>query len=289
MGLPVRFITEARWIAQTVEALQPGTRALYVRNGMAKDVFVAPASITPATDGPLRIVIEGNRTLPHKGVDEAIAAVGHMREPHELTLVTGDPGSDDLAHVDRVVTGISHTEMAELLSQQHVMLKLTRAEGMYGPPLEGFHMGATVATTPVTGFDEYVRHRWNGLVVGWDDRHGTARSLDLLARDRRLLSFLRRNALETARAWPSWEQSSQFMALALRAVHREPAPDPRLAGIRLTSDIGTDLSEHQRRHLQHVFQQAALESLWSQKAWQYAIVARRQLDRVRSLKRRLRL
>jgi O-antigen biosynthesis protein len=289
MALPVRFITEARWIAQTVEALQPGTRALYVRNGIPKDVFVAASSVRQANDGPLRIVIEGNRTLPHKGVDDAIAAVGHMRERHELTLVTGNLGTGDLGRVDRIVTGISHTEMAELLSEQHVMLKLTRAEGMYGPPLEGFHMGATVATTPVTGFDEYVRHRWNGLVVGWDDPHGTARSLDLLARDRGLLSFLRLNALETARAWPSWEQASQFMALALRTVHREPAPNPRLAGIRLTSDIGTDLSEHQRKHLRHVFQQAALESLWSQKAWQYAILARRQLDRVRSVKRRLRL
>ena len=72
-----------------------------------------------------------------------------------------------------------------------MVLKLSRVEGMYGPPLEGFHMGATCVTTPVTGHEEYVEHGWNGLVVDWDDARGTARQLDLLARDRRLLHFLR--------------------------------------------------------------------------------------------------
>ena len=39
-ALPVDLITEARWIARTLEELRPGSRVLYVRNGIAKDVFV---------------------------------------------------------------------------------------------------------------------------------------------------------------------------------------------------------------------------------------------------------
>ena len=81
-----------------------------------------------------------------------------------------------------------------------VVLKLSRVEGMFGPPLEGFHMGATCVTTPVTGHDEFIEHGFNGLVVDWDDPRGTARMLDLLARDRRLLHYLRTNAWLTARA-----------------------------------------------------------------------------------------
>ena len=45
-------------------------------------------------------------------------------------------------------------------------------------------MGATCVTTAVTGHDEYVEHGRNALVVDWDDLRGTARQLDLLARDR---------------------------------------------------------------------------------------------------------
>jgi glycosyltransferase involved in cell wall biosynthesis len=281
MALPVRFITEARWIADTVELMQPGNRVLYVRNGIPKDVFAGPERVEPALDGPLRIVVEGSRALAHKGVDDALHAAALMREEHETTLVTGNVGTGPPPVADRVLTGISHAQMAELLREQHVMLKLTRAEGMYGPPLEGFHMGATVATTPVTGFDEYIRHQHNGLVVGWDDPHGTARALDLLARDRSLLHCLRTNAFATAAGWPSWEQSSQFMALALRAVHRDPPPLPQPAGVRLASELATDIAEQQRLRNQVLAKDAHLEAVFDQRAWQLAIHARRQYHRVR--------
>ena len=77
-------------------------------------------------------------------------------------------------------------------------VQLSRVEGMFGPPLEAFHKGATCVVTPVTGHDEYVVHMENGLVVDWDDAPGTTRALELLARDRSLLRQLRENALATA-------------------------------------------------------------------------------------------
>jgi hypothetical protein len=127
--------------------------------------------------------------------------------------------------------------MAELYGRSDVVLKLSSVEGMYGPPLEGFHMGATCVTTPVTGHDEYIVHGWNALVCEWDDIAGTARQLDLLARDRRLLHVLRTNALHTARGWPSWEQQGQFMALALERVRREPAPAAETTAAAMLGDL----------------------------------------------------
>src|SRR3954467_7354730 len=59
LDLPVRFVTEARWIARALERLQPGNRVLLVRNGIDKETF-APPDAAPAREGPLRIVIEGN-------------------------------------------------------------------------------------------------------------------------------------------------------------------------------------------------------------------------------------
>ena len=127
--------------------------------------------------------------------------------------------------------------MADRYARSDVVLKLSRVEGMFGPPLEGFHRGATCVVTPVTGHEEYVEHGWNGLLTEWDDPRGTARQLDLLARDRELLHFLRLNALETARAWPSWEQSSEFMAAALLAIQREPPPPSGAGAARLLADL----------------------------------------------------
>ncbi len=236
--LPVHVITEARWIAQTLEELRGergGFRVLLVRNGIPKDVFASPAQLDVRRGEPLRIVIEGNPHVWFKGVGEALAAVREMSQPRHVTLVTGVRDVDTTG-ADEVVGPLSHGEMAALYARSDVVLKLSRVEGMFGPPLEGFHCGATCVVTAVTGHEEYVEHGVNGLVVDWDDPRGTSRALDLLAADRMLLHRLRTGALATARAWPSWEQSGTVMAAALRQLVRRPQPDATPA---LANALGT--------------------------------------------------
>jgi hypothetical protein len=280
-ALPVRFIAEARWMADTVTRLQPGNRAFHVRGGVAKNLFDTSPPSLPQASEPLRIVVTGSRHVPQDGVDGALAAVRKMQEPRHLTLVTTDRGTAAPEGVDRWLSCLTDREIAKVLSEQHVILRLARAEGEHRWPLEAFHAGATCVTTPVSGCDEYVRHAWNGLVVGWDDPHGTGRALDLLARDRSRLHYLRLNALATARAWPSLEQSSRFMALALRAVHREVPPQPGSSGARVASDFATALAETQRQAWRADTHEALLEDLTSQKAWHWAMAIRGAYHRVR--------
>jgi glycosyltransferase involved in cell wall biosynthesis len=242
--LPVALLTEARWIADTLEELRPGTSVHLVRNGIAKDLFAGPAEVRAVAGGPLRILIEGSPDVWFKGVKEALAATDAMHDDRHVTLVTPGVAPPRKAHVDRVVGPVSQTEMARLYAESHVVLKLSRVEGMYGPPLEGFHLGATCVTTAVTGHEEFVEHGWNGLVVDWDDTRGTARALDLLARDRELLHFLRHNALLTARAWPSWEQQAAVMAVVLRAIRRSPPPSGVPAATSLIADLRAGVQAH---------------------------------------------
>jgi glycosyltransferase involved in cell wall biosynthesis len=272
-ALPVRHLTEARWIADILDRLHGGARALYVRNGIAKDVFATPTQLPPALDGPLRIVVEGSRAVGFKQVDEALAAAAAMSEDHHVTLVAAD-GSAAGADADRVRERLSPRDMAALYAESHVVLKLSRVEGMFGPPLEGFHMGATCVVTPVTGHDEYVRHRHNGLVVDWDDARGTTRALDLLARDRALLHYLRTNALATGRVWPSWEQQSAVMAAALRTIRREPLPPISAAGRRLVRDVDATLGHAQRQLVSYNLVLEQMHALRSTRAYRYGIRVR---------------
>jgi hypothetical protein len=99
-------------------------------------------------------------------------------------------------------------------------------------------------TTEVTGHEEYIEHGVNALVCDWDDPRGTARQLDLLARDRVLLHQLRLGALDTARTWPRWEQAGQFMAGALRAIRHDPPPETPLALARLMADVRVGIEDH---------------------------------------------
>jgi glycosyltransferase involved in cell wall biosynthesis len=274
LDLPVRFITEARWIARALEGLQPGNRALLVRNGIAKDVFASPAAAPVALNGPLRILVEGSATIAFKGIPEALAATSQMNEERVVTLVTPDRESDIPPGADHVIRAVPHAEMARLYAEHDVVLKLSRVEGMFGPPLEGFHMGATCVVGPVTGHEEYVRHGVNGLVVDWDDPRGTARALDLLARDRAYLHQLRVGALATARAWPSWEQSGAFMALALRRIAAEEPPSPRMTGRRLVRDFQANLANGQRLTIDHTITSTVLKELREQNAYKTGLFLR---------------
>ena len=219
LDLPVDFITEARWIAETLQRTRPEADIFYVRNGVDKAAFPLLDPFEPRARRPLRVMAEGYAQSWFKGVADAAYATGAMHEPHHLTLVVPDRESLPAdVPADEIVGPLSHQEMSELYAASDVVLKMSSVEGMFGPPLEGFHRGATCVVTPVTGHEEYVVHGWNGLVTEWDDLRGTARRLDLLARDRRMLHFLRTNARETARSWPSTEQSAQFMAAALKRI-----------------------------------------------------------------------
>ncbi len=253
LDLPVAFITEAGWIAETLASLRPQAPCFLVRNGIDKSVFPVLEE-APANDfGTLRILIEGSPSAWFKHVHSAIDATQAMREPRHVTVVTGDRAALGTVAADEVLGPLSHREMSTLYARSDVLLKLSSVEGMFGPPLEGFHCGATCVVTPVTGQEEYVRHGWNGLLTDWEDLRGTARQLDLLARDRTLLGFLRANALETARTWPSWDQSSQFMAGALLAIRRQPPPSGLDAASRLLADLRGGLETY---HL-HLRERAA--------------------------------
>jgi glycosyltransferase involved in cell wall biosynthesis len=247
LDLPVTFITEARWIAETLAGLRPSAPCHLVRNGIDKRVFAPASELEPRVDGPLRVLVEGNADVWFKGVNEAVAAVGQMNEPHQLTVVA--PNREGLVAdgADRVVGPLSQRVLATLYAESDVLVKLSRVEGMYGPPLEAFHMGATCVTTEVTGHEEYVEHGVNALVCDWDDPRGTARQLDLLARDRVLLHQLRLGALETANTWPTWEQAGEFMAGAIRTICRDPAPDSTEALAHLMADVRAGIEE--QRHL----------------------------------------
>ncbi len=254
LELPVSFITEASWIAETLAELRPGVPVHLVRNGIDKDLFAPLDTLVPNNDAPLRVLIEGDPASWFKGIGAAINSVKAMREPHSMQLVC--PTRQGLAPEDarRAVGPLTTQELAAVYSDTDVLLKLSRVEGMYGPPLEGFHRGATCVTTEVTGHDEYIRHGVNALIVDWDDERGTASQLDLLARDRELLLTLRQGALETAREWPDWSQSSARFAEALRAVAASELPDPyvHLPDLMRTLSVGLDKERGSRGHYRKV-------------------------------------
>jgi glycosyltransferase involved in cell wall biosynthesis len=231
--LPVIFITEAKWIRDTILAMRPRAQVFYVRNGIDKMNFNLgnKSSFEPNVAEPLRILVEGPLGVWFKETTKAIEIAAGLGFPKRITLVTASEVPPDIRQrVDSVYSNVPVSEMPQLYRDTDVLLKISKVEGMFMPPLEAFHCGATAVCGWVTGCEEYIRHAWNGLVAFPEDYDSIRRYLVLIEKDRRLLNFLRCNALATANSWPSWEQSSQIMAAVLaRIANKQLLLDPYAA------------------------------------------------------------
>lgn len=215
-------VTASTYLGDVVAALRPDLRPHVVPVGLDRAVF-APRSQRAASGGPLRVLVEGQPSLWLKGVDDALAAVGAMRERAEATLVSLDPAAAAGLPVARVVGGLAPESMADLYASIDVVLKLSRGEGLGMAPLEAAAVGTPSVVTPYGGHADWLRHGVNGVQAMFDDIAGTAGWLDVLARDRELLRRLGDGALAAAAAWPSLEDSVDGLAAALQSVlEREP-------------------------------------------------------------------
>ena len=226
LSAPVHFFVVARWLQDLVTTLRPDARCWFVPNGIDKSVF-APREPSEDPDGPLRILIEGQHTLWFKGVHDALDAVSRMGEPHQATLVALDPTAAPARDGLDVIGGLEPADMRDQYARHDVLLKLSRVEGLPLPLVEACHVGVPCVVTPFSGHDEVIRHGENGFVVGFDDDSGTAKVLDLLARDRSLLRRLSAGAVESMSGWPSADDAAAAFATALTAV--ATAPEPRAA------------------------------------------------------------
>jgi hypothetical protein len=224
LALPVAYVTVAGWVRDLLAELRPDAHCDVVRGGIDKDVF-GPVARSPR-EGPLRVLVEGQPSMWFKGVGEALAAVGAMREPADVTVVAGQP--EDAGELDgaRVVGGLDAAGMAALYAGHDVLVKLSRVESLGLGPIEAAHVGVPAVVTPYTGHEEHLAHGRNCIVVGIDDVPGTARVLDRLAADPPLLRRLSEGALETAAAWPSADAAQDAFAAAIEGIAARPEPDP---------------------------------------------------------------
>jgi glycosyltransferase involved in cell wall biosynthesis len=205
--LPISYITEADWIRHHLDVYH-SQQAAVVRNGIRKDVYRLSGTVLGDHDrvGSLRVLVEGHFGVPFKNTALAIKLAKHAGI-RDIWVLTGSPVSW-LPGVQRVFSRLPVVQTAEIYRSCDVLLKLSTVEGMFGPPLEMFHCGGTAIVFDVTGHEEYIRDGANALVIRRGDIDGVKTALRRVAADRQLLTTLQCNALRTADAWPSWEQSS---------------------------------------------------------------------------------
>lgn len=193
LDLPMAFLALRPHVAEALAELRPDAPRRMVRLGLPTGA--ADTSPMASSDSPLRVLAPDER---------AHTIVATMREARRLVELVED--------ADVLVLG------------EH--------PGPLGP-LPAFAAGAACVAPDGQGVDEHVEHGVSGLVHDRDDLRGAARQLDLLARDRELLSTLRAGAIATAESWPRLDEAAPALREALEALAATPPPDLATAAARM--------------------------------------------------------
>lgn len=216
MNIPV--VTEATWIKELLTKINPSNQIYLVKNGVDKEVF-HPVNRNDSDSEPLRILIEGPYASLTKGIRLALEGALGASEPVSIRHITRDnrfiPRDN---RYTALIQEFTLEEMASHYSWCDVIIKTSTVEGMFGPPLEAFHCGATAIVTPVTGYDEYIKPSYNSLVTSWEDPKGLSNLIDGLARDRNQLASLKKGASKTADDWINWEESTRKFNEAINKI-----------------------------------------------------------------------
>lgn len=194
------FITEARWIKAWLYD-NFGHEAELIPNGLDKRMFSPSKPLAEKGNRP-RILLEGAIGLPYKGMAEAFEAVRELDV--EVWCVSSYGRPDKSWKCDRFFGRVPMTEMKGIYSSCDILLKLSRVEGFFGPPMEMMACGGVSVVGKVTGYDEYIVDGVNALVVEPTKPAEAAQALKRLIDDAELRQRLIENGKKTVDNW-QWE------------------------------------------------------------------------------------
>jgi len=204
---PFEYITEARWIQEWLKASfhQP---AHYVPNAVNPSFFYPSPPITPK-GSKFRVLLEGAINVEYKGMSDAFEVIKNLDCEVWCISSVGKPKED--MRCDRFFEHVPLYQMKDIYSSCDILLKMSRVEGFYGPPLEMMACGGLVVTAKVTGYDEYIVDKENALVVEPRDVEGARRAIQTLMDDSDLRIHLLNNAAITVNKWNDWEKTIDIL------------------------------------------------------------------------------
>jgi hypothetical protein len=219
-GFPV--ITVATWLQNFLQS-QSRSQVWIVRNGVKKELFNSSMKIgrEHRTDKRFTVMIEGNHDTPMKANRETLTFL-NQEQFAEMRIILVTPTPVAKTYLTRsnleVRSQVPLSDMGMIYGDCDVLVKMSRVEGMFGPPLEAFHVGTTAIVSRVTGYDEYVQNGINSIVVEIDDFDSMGQSILELAYDHALLQELECGALSTAKFWPDTDQSGRSFVAACYSI-----------------------------------------------------------------------
>lgn len=199
------FMTEAKWVVNWLKR-DFGHNAFYIPKGIDTNLMNSEKCIEPRSPNKFRVLIEGSIDSPFKRVKESIDACQNLDCEVWCVSNKGIESFSSKIKIDRFFYQVPFHKMSQIYSSCDILLKLSSVEGVFAPPLEMMACGGVPIVSDVSGYDEYIIHEYNALVVPNGDVDLARQALKRLMEDKNLYLKLQANGLKTAME-RDWNQS----------------------------------------------------------------------------------
>ncbi|WP_082687549.1 glycosyltransferase family 4 protein [Curtobacterium oceanosedimentum] len=124
-------------------------------------------------------LIEASRIVvdSHPNAKFVLAGSTSSATPNFLQVMRAQIDKLGLAAHFEIRDDVSKEDVAHLIRQSRLVVQPSYAEGLGLAALESLASGVPVVATKTTGFDEFMRHEVNGLVVSVGDTRGLASAI----------------------------------------------------------------------------------------------------------------
>jgi len=205
------YMTEARWIRDWLKK-KYGHEATYIPNGINTEIFYPDIPLESKPRNKKRILLEGAINLPFKGMAEAFEVVNDL--DCEVWCVSYDGKPKPEWHCDRFFEKVPMDMMRHIYSSCDILLKLSRVEGFFGPPLEMMACGGVPVVAKVTGYDEYIVNKQNAIVTQPNNVNQTRKYITKLVSNNILYNKLKQNGKKTVAKY-NWPKSINILVSKL--------------------------------------------------------------------------
>lgn len=200
------FMTEAKWIQKMLKN-EFKQRSNYVPNGLDPLLFFRDKPKFPKGN-KLRVLIEGPIDIPFKGMQDSYNAIKDLDCEILILSSAGKPKKG--WKYFKFINKVPINQMRNIYSSADIFLKMSKVEGFFGPPMEAMACGCAVVVSKVTGYDEYIKHNFNALVVESGDVSGATEAVKKLLNNKQLRSRLVGNSSKTIQNW-TWDNSYRHL------------------------------------------------------------------------------
>lgn len=204
--MDVEFLTEAKWIQRWLKN-NFNKNAYYVPNGIDTN-FMYPTMDRYIERKTKRILLEGAIDIPYKGMEDAFKAVDGLDCEVWCVSSSGKPKPE--WKCDKFFSRVPIQKMNFIYSQCDILLKMSRVEGFFGPPMEMMACKGACVVGKVSGYDEYIVDGYNALVIEQGNIVDAHNSLKKLLEDNNLRNNLSENGYITATKW-EWTYSIDLL------------------------------------------------------------------------------